>query len=130
MLFRFALVALLCGVGAPLAVAKRIAPKDVAPVARDGVEYSAPSGVSNMGMVRAREGAGGKVLWEQKIYEVEIDPKLERDVQWVFISDLKLHGGLLIITDERQRHFSLDLETREVRQIRDAHPAVVPAGRR
>lgn len=127
-LSRIVLVTALCCAGSPLALAKRIAPKEVPPVVHAGIEYSVPLGADKLGIVRAREEAGGKVLWEQKIYEVEFNPKLERDVQWVFISDLKMEGKSLIITDERNRRYALNPETREVRPLADGGAAAVTAG--
>jgi len=96
------------------ALAKRLAPVQVAPVTHEGIEYSAPRDASSIGQVQARDAASKKVLWEQVIYQIAYDPDLERDVQWVFISDLKIEGDFLIITDERKRCYSLNLKTRKV----------------
>ena len=66
-LTRIALAAVFCGVCTPLALAKRIAPKEVTPVVRDGVEYSAPLGADRIGIILARDVATKKTLWEQRI---------------------------------------------------------------
>lgn len=101
---------LVCGI-AP-AFAKRAAPRPVAPVLCKGVQYSAPHDA--MGFVVATGISSGKELWRARIYEVRVDPNLERDVQDVFITSLTLKDGTLIITNERAEKFALDLKTRKV----------------
>ena len=114
---RFALTALLFGVFITTALAKRIAPREVAPVSHEGIEYYAPLDVNMIGRIQARDPATKKVLWEQVIFKITYDSELERDVQWVFISNLRIDDGMLIITDERNRRYSMNPETREVRRI-------------
>jgi len=106
-----ALCVLLVG-GTPAAVAKRAAPRPVAPVVADGVRYSAPP--EAMGFVIAATADTGKELWRVRIYEIHVDPNLERNVQDVFITSLELKDGTLIITNERGEKFALDLKTRKV----------------
>jgi hypothetical protein len=96
--------------------AKRAAPKPVPPVIQNGVKYSAPNDNGRIGHIVASEVRGGKTLWDIKIFEIEIDPKLEEDVQWVFITELHLGGNLLRIRDERSRCYSLNLATKKVKK--------------
>lgn len=96
--------------------AKRAAPKPVSPVVRDGVKYSVPNDNGRIGHVVASDDRNGKTLWDIKIFEVQIDPKLEEDVQWVFITDLKLVGNALRMKDEKSRCYNLDLTTKKVRR--------------
>ncbi len=91
---------------------KRAAPKPVAPVVSNGVEYTAP--VDAMGFVVATDSATRKELWRAQIYKIVRDPNLEGDVQDVFITTLELDRTRLLITDERGRRFALDLKTRDV----------------
>lgn len=105
-----------------LATAKRAAPVEVAPVSRDGIEYCAPRSAGKIGQVQARDAESKKVLWEATIYEIEYDPDLEKDVQWVFISGLNIEGESLIITDERNKRYALDLKTREMRELNRLKP--------
>ena len=49
-----------------------------------------------------------------RVYEVPIDPKLEADVQHVFIQSLTHESGVLIVTNERGASFTLDPATRKV----------------
>jgi outer membrane protein assembly factor BamB len=92
--------------------AKRAAPRAVAPVVADGIRYSAP--LEAMGFVVAATPDTGKELWRVRIYEVRVDPNLERDVQDVFITSLTVKDGTLIITNERGESYALDLKTRKV----------------
>jgi outer membrane protein assembly factor BamB len=92
--------------------AKRAAPRPVAPVVADGVRYSAPP--EAMGFVVAAAADTGKELWRVRIYEIHVDPNLERDVQHVFITSLALKDGTLLITNERGEKYALDLKTRQV----------------
>lgn len=55
-------------------------------------------------------------LWTLKIYPVSFDPKEERDVQEVFITELKVDatGRQLTVTNERGEVFVVDTATRSV----------------
>lgn len=94
------------------ALAKRSAPKPVAPVVVGSVQYSVP--LWEMGFVVATDTATRKELWRVRVYEVPIDPNLEEDVQHVFITSLSLDGGALIVTNEKGDTYALDLATRKV----------------
>lgn len=100
---------------APAAFAKRAAPAKVEPVVSEGVEYRAP--VENKGVVEAWDKATGKKLWEKQVYAVKIDPGMEKDVQDVFIRKLEINAGKLIVTNERDDVYSIDLKTREVTKV-------------
>jgi len=54
----------------------------------------------------------GKELFRIKVFDTPIDPKLEEDVQWVFITDLKLSGSALLVEDEKGRCYSINLDTK------------------
>ena len=96
--------------------AKRAAPKPVAPVIQNGVRYSAPNDNGTIGHVVASDVRSGKTLWDIKIFQVEIEPKLEEDVQWVFITDLRLVGNSLRVRNEKSRCYNLDLTTKKVKK--------------
>ncbi|MCX7010509.1 MAG: hypothetical protein NTY53_25245 [Kiritimatiellaeota bacterium] len=98
-----------------VATAKRAAPAGVAPVVHEGLEYRAPQ--EKQGVVEAWEQATGKLLWEQQVYAVKRNPQLEQDVQDVFITKLELAAGKLLITNEKQARYALDLKTRKVTQL-------------
>jgi hypothetical protein len=95
--------------------AKRRAPKAVATAVYGDTTYSAPNDNGRIGYILASDSAG-KVLFQIRIFEIAIDPKLEEDVQWVFITELKLTGHSLMVTDEKARCYSVDLQTRAVKR--------------
>ena len=111
LLTRSYLIALFVTLTGITAEAKRLAPKPVAPVQHEGIEFRAPLGVDKMGIVQAMDIKTQKIIWQAKLYTIEFDPNLERDVQWVFISDLKIEAGLLKVTNERGQLFTLDPAT-------------------
>ncbi len=111
---------------APATFAKRMAPVKVTPVVYEGIEYRAPKDTYSpdgkafplkMGVVEAWDKATGKMLWEMKVYTVELDPDLERDVQDVFIAKLEIDAGKLIVTNEHSDRYSIDLKTKEVTKL-------------
>lgn len=107
----------LFGAVAPLHAKRGPAPT-VAPVVIGPVRYSAPPKPQLMGFVIATDIRSGKELWRQRIYRVFIDPFLEKDVQWVFITSLVQQGQILRISNERGERFSLDLRTRKISKLR------------
>jgi len=97
----------------PLRVySKRVAPAKVEPVIYEGVRYEAPT--SKMGYVEAYDAASGKKLWEKKAYDVKYNLALERDVQDVFIKELKIEetkqGADLIVIDEQDRKYRIKIK--------------------
>jgi outer membrane protein assembly factor BamB len=96
------------------AFAKRRAPSPVPAVVWQGVEYRAPLDVEHMGHVQAFELSSGKMLWETKVYHVWIMPFAEEDVQWVFISAMQIQDGKLLVRNENEKSFKLDLKTGRV----------------
>ena len=114
-----ALVMLLAG---PV-YAKRDMPKKVDPVVGGGIRYEAPNRLSCVVVIEARDEKTGEKLWERIVYEVKIDPKLEEDVQWDFITRLRLQGNDLFITTESHREYKLDVKTRKVEEITKDKPA-------
>ena len=104
---------------------KRVGPPDVAPVTVGDVRYEAlPWGRErgldqNGGYVVAKDAATGRELWVARIYRIEYVPKLETDVQDIFIRSLAPSddGHDLVVTDERGREFQLDLATHDARPV-------------
>ena len=56
-----------------------------------------------------------KVLWKTGIpmsyYRGEVDPSLERDVQWNIITSFKHKGKILLVTNSKGETFKLDSVT-------------------
>lgn len=99
-----------------IAHAKRAQAAEVEPVIHDGVRYVAPNDNGRRGYIQAWDTKTNKMLWDLTIYRNSINPLLESDVQWVFIKKLGLSDGKLIVVDERDRTYSVDLKTREVKK--------------
>jgi hypothetical protein len=112
-LFRTTLPYALLAIIATFAVAKRLPPKAVAPVVGDHVQYSA-EGDGRKQYVVASDLSTGKELWKLEVFHTDFDPQLEQDVQWVFITKLKLKKDSLFTLDEKSRCYSIELKTRHV----------------
>lgn len=104
----------------PAAVlAKRIPAPVVEPIVHNGVRYTVPNDKGTKGYVVAWDAATGKKLWKTTIFRKCICPFLEHDVQWVFIRQMRLEEGRLLIVSERVKAYSLDLKTRRVKKVKD-----------
>ena len=103
---------ILCLSGAVFAM--RLAPKAVAPVRCKGIEYRAPQGL--MGCVEAWDVQTNVRIWWKQIYVVRYNPKLETDVQDVYICKMKLDKkkNALLIENEKGEKYSLDLASLKV----------------
>jgi outer membrane protein assembly factor BamB len=93
--------------------AERLAPKPVPPIIYEGVEYRAPLD-NQMGHVQAVDMASGRTLWETKVYNVKINPALEEDVQLIFITDLRIQDGKILVRNEAGKTYRLDPKTGRV----------------
>jgi hypothetical protein len=102
----------------PPAYAKRLPPPSPAPITLNGIQYSAPNRNGTYGTVRAVNFKTGKMLWDQTIYKIAVDPKLESDVQWVYIRKLQRQGQLILVTNERNQRYQLNPKTRQVKMLR------------
>jgi len=98
------------------ALAKRVPPKPVTPVVSGDLKYSA-AGDGRDQYVVAQDLKSGSQLWKVKVFHISIKPWLEQDVQWVFITDLKLVEQALLIRDEEAHCHSLDLSTKHVKKV-------------
>ena len=99
-----------------LAFAKRVAPAAVAPVIQEGVRYTAPNDDGRRAYIEAWNIQTGKKLWDLTVFTNRIDPKLEADVQWVFIKSMTIQDGRLVITSEKGTVYRIDLTARKVVQ--------------
>lgn len=91
-----------------LVEAERMPPKNVRPMIYKGIKFIAP-GMGKMGYVEARDTETNKKVWEKKVYNVIINPMLEEDVQWIFISSLSIEDGKLVVVNERGRKYNIDI---------------------
>jgi hypothetical protein len=112
------LILIICTIVIPpsLASAKRAAPGKVEPVIHDGIRYVAPNDDGRRAYIEAWDVQTNKKLWELTVFTNRIDPKLEEDVQWVFIDKLGARDGTLMVTPERGKTYQVDLKTKVVTQ--------------
>jgi hypothetical protein len=57
----------------------------------------------------AAKSAVGARLWLREVYGARYDPRLEQDVQDVFIIRISVEGDALLVVDERRREFRIPL---------------------
>ena len=97
------------------AMSKRATPPDVAPVVSRGVEYAAEyegvGGQEAVCAVVARDPKTGQRLWKTVVYRIRYDKKMETDVQDVWPRFLSIEGKELVVTNESDERFRLNLLT-------------------
>jgi hypothetical protein len=108
--------------------AKRAAPDDVPPVTAGGVQYRVPhfgafhGQAQNGGYVQAWDVKSKRMLWDRVVYRIRYDPRLEKDVQDVFITEIQVHGERLLVKNERAEEFEMDLPSGRVRALTPLGP--------
>jgi len=113
MLQVFALSILLASASQPIS-AKRAEPVSVAPVVQGNTRYVAPLNDGRRGYIEAWDINSNKKLWSVTVFRTRINPKMEADVQSIYIRTISLQDSALLITDELDRTYRLDLRTRRV----------------
>src|SRR6266478_6265371 len=108
-----------------LALSKRTEPAKVDPVIHEGIRYVAPNDDGRRGYIEAWDVTTNRKLWELTVFTNPIDPKLEEDVQWVFINKLSIRGDVLIVTSELGATYQIDLKTKAIMQS-DPEPSQAP----
>ena len=98
--------------------AKRAAPARVPPVIVGKIEYRAPT--SQMGCIEAWDTESNEMIWRRQIYVVKYRIGLERDVQEVFITTIRHKDNNLLVGNESQSEFELDLESLQVKVLKGA----------
>jgi len=110
-------IILVCSVN--MVEAKRGPPKEVEPLIYNGVKYTAP--LDKMGYVEAFNNTTGEKLREIKVYDIKFDPNMEADVQDIFITNLSIVNGKLIVINEAGVTYEIDIEGH------DASPTSTPS---
>jgi hypothetical protein len=113
---RFTLPLLLVALLPALVSAKRIAPTKVEPVIHEGIRYVAPNDDGRRAYIEAWDVQTNKRFWDLTIWANPIDPKVEEDIQWIFIKALGVRGDTLVVTSERGNTYRVDLTTRTIIQ--------------
>lgn len=88
-------------------VAKRSPPKNVPPLVYKGIVFTAP--MQRMGYVEAWDFETNKKVWVKKVYNVIYDLFMEQDVQDVFITSLSIEGDKLVVSNEKDKVYKLDI---------------------
>ena len=114
---RHILVVILVLSAAPVFARRTPAPR-VPAVEHAGVRYVAPNTSGRVAYVEARDVQTGAELWRTPVFTNRIDPSLEEDVQWIFIKRLDVIDGTLVVIDERDRKYLVDLKTSRVQRSR------------
>ena len=84
------------------------------------IEYEANYEYSNkaqIAYIEAKNINTKVILWRKSIYEVLLNPRLEQDVQWVMITEIKEKSNKLLIHNEKKEIYSLDLKTLIVKKL-------------
>jgi len=103
-------------------MAKRAVPQQVAPVEYEGVIYKIvpwanDNGTSqNGGFIQAIDKSTNKVLWQLQIYKTKYMSSIERDVQDVFITSIKIDSEhkILLIQNEKGLMYKVSIKDRRV----------------
>src|SRR5881392_748705 len=98
------------------ALAMRNARPRVEPAIHDSIRYVAPNDDGRRAYIEAWDIQTNKKLWNLTVFTNRIDPKLEEDVQWVFIDKLNLGDDTLLVTSERGNTYQIYLKTKVITQ--------------
>jgi hypothetical protein len=109
-----------------LAPAKRSEPPKVDPVIHEGIRYVTPNDDGRRAYIEAWDIQTNRKLWNLTIFKNTIDPRLEEDVQWVFIKALNVEDNLLLVTSESGRRYQVDLKAHT---IKESVPGLAQASR-
>ncbi|TFG22236.1 MAG: hypothetical protein EU529_11050 [Promethearchaeota archaeon] len=99
----------------PIISPSRGPPKRAQPLIHNNVMYIAP--LNKLGYIEARDAKTDELLWDLKIYDVEYDPRLERDVQEIYITSIQSISGGLEVSDECNTKYFVNLKTKKVEKI-------------
>ncbi|MFH0854755.1 MAG: hypothetical protein V1891_04690 [bacterium] len=85
------------------------------------IEYKASYEMGNLfqkAYIEARNIETDKIIWKKEIYQITLNPIMEQDVQWVMIIKVEMEDNKLLISNENEQNFLLDLETLEIEKIK------------
>lgn len=94
--------------------AKRLAPAEIKPIEKNGFLYfqerdSKTRSDSYSVYISCKNLETGAKVWKTKIYEKEIDPRLEFDAQDIYLKTVELKDGQLVAVDENGTEYRIDL---------------------
>ncbi len=107
------------------AQAKRTVPPEVEPLIYNGIKIVTSAEKPDEQMessfstyIEALDNSTGEKLWRKKVYTIKLNPKIEKDVQWIFISKIEIENEKLIITDENEKKYLLELEQNNTQKVK------------
>jgi hypothetical protein len=111
------LIVILCV--AQTAYAKRLPPPDLSPLTVNGVRYSVQGGhideLPQTAVILVAVDLNTKRhRWETTLYEIKLNPRLETDIQDVFVESMRLVDGRLELVNEAGDTIKIDAATGKV----------------
>jgi outer membrane protein assembly factor BamB len=103
-----------------IAEAKRAPAPLIAPVIKDGVEYSMSpqpewrEETKASVFLYAKDVKTGSRLWTLELYQIKLNPKIEEDVQDVCVSSMRVTGGQVQVVNESGDQITVDLASRRI----------------
>jgi len=94
--------------------AKRLHSPKAKPISQNGIIYKEYGEDS----ILAIDKKTGEQIWKRQIYVVKHVPGLEPDVQACFITKIDLKGNKLIVTNEKNYQYELNIDTLEVKVLK------------
>jgi hypothetical protein len=64
----------------------------------------------------AYDCAANKMIWEKKIYSTFLNPLVEHDVQFIMIKKVQYENGILVIENEEDVKYFMNLETLDIKK--------------
>jgi len=105
------------------AEAKKPLPKEIRPIIHENIKYVVDHSKSHThegGWVKALDAKTGKLLWEKQIYKDKSSLNSKIIVLsngGTYITSTYLRGDFLIIINEKEEIYSIDLKTKVVEKI-------------
>ncbi len=106
---------------APSLFAKRSAPGEITPLVYKGIKYivhhwgASIKKKQNGGFIEAFDLKERRRLWLLRVYEIEYNTNVEKDLQDIFITKIEIRNNRLIIHNEKKDKFVVDLKTKSVK---------------
>ncbi len=107
---------MLCFLFTSNALAKRASPKEIEPIIQNQIKYTIPrwGEKQNGGYIEAYDSRTNDLLWKLKVYTIKYNKNLENDVQDIFINRIEISNDELIIWNEVNDKFIVNLKTRKI----------------
>ncbi len=105
----------------PSLFAKRSAPGEISPLVYNGIKYiihhwgASIKKKQNGGFIEAFDLKKRQRLWLLRVYEIEYNSKIEKDIQDIFITKIEIKKNKLIVRNEKNDIFIVDLKTKRVK---------------